>query len=167
MCKVGKFIECNNEKGVIIYPRKSNQDESSSSSSDCEDSDRDDEVEEIDVEQYEMRSASISKIVETGNIVALFAPPKSFEMFYLCKVIFTEVAEKEIIDDYHHALQKGSVYLKCHYLEKVSEKRSKVGYKLLSKNVFVLPSQVMNPLVEMNDKLELSITEYQWLLDSI
>ena len=75
MCKVGKFTECNDERGVIIYPRKSNQDESSSSSSDSEDSGRDDEMEEIDVEQYEMRSASISKIVETGNIVALFAPP--------------------------------------------------------------------------------------------
>ena len=167
MCKVGKFIECNDEKGVIIFPRKSNQDKLSSSSSDNEDSDRDDEVKEIDVEQYEMRSASISEIVETGNIVALFAPPALFEMFYLCKVISNEVAEKEIIDDYHHTIQKGSVYRKCHYLEKVSEKRSKVGYKLLSKNVFVLPSQVMNPLVEMNDKLELSITEYQWLLDSI
>ena len=76
MCKVGKFIECNDEKGVIIYPRKSNQDESSSCSSDSEDSDRDDEVEEIDVEQYEMRSASISETVEIGNIVTLFAPPE-------------------------------------------------------------------------------------------
>ena len=167
MCKVGKFIDCSNEKGVIIYPRRSNQDESSSSSSDIEDSDRDDKVEEIDVEQYKMRSASISEIVETQNIVALFAPVESFEMIYLCKVISIEVGENEIIDDYHHTIQKGSVYLKCHYLEKFSEKRSKVGYKLLSKNVFVLPSQVMNPLVEMNDKLELSITEYQWLIDSI
>ena len=33
--------------------------------------------------------------------------------------------------------------------------------------MYVLPTQVMNLLVEMNDKLELSITEYQWLLDSI
>ena len=88
-------------------------------------------------------------------------------MFYLCKVISVEVAKKEVTDDYHHTIQKGSVYLKCHYLEKVSEKRLKVGYKLLSKNVFALPSQVMNALVEMNDKLELSVTEYQWLLDSI
>ena len=114
MCKVGKFTECNDEKGVIIYPRNSNQDESSSSSSDSEDSDRDDEGEEIDVEQYEMRSASTSEIVETGNIVALFAPSKSFEMFYQCKVISIEVAKKEIVDDYHHTIQKGSVYLKCH-----------------------------------------------------
>ena len=123
MCKVGKFIEYNDEKDVIVYPRKSNQDESSSSSSDSEDSDRDDEVEEINVEQYEMISASISEIVETGNIVALFAPPESVEMFYLCKVISIEVAEKEIIDDYYYTIQKGSVYLKCHYLEKVSEKK--------------------------------------------
>ena len=119
MCKVGKFTECNDEKGVIIYPRKSNQDESSSSSSDSEDSDRDDKVEEIDAESYEIRSASISEIVEAGNIVALFAPLESFEMIYLCKVISIEVAEKVIIDDYHHTIQKGSVYLKCHYLEKV------------------------------------------------
>ena len=90
-------------------------------------------MEEIDVEQYEMRSASISEIVETGNIFAFFAPPESFEMFYLCKVI--EVAKKEMIDDYHHTIQKGSVCLKCHYLEKVSGKRSKIGYKQLSKNV--------------------------------
>ena len=78
MCNVGKFIECDDEKGVIIYPRKSNQDESSSSSGDSEDSDRDDEVEEIDVVQYGMRSAGISEIVETGKIVALSAPPESF-----------------------------------------------------------------------------------------
>ena len=65
-----------------------------------------------------MRFASIFKIVETGNIIAIFAPPESFEMFYLCKVIPTEVTEKEIIDDYHHTIQKGSVYLKCHYLVK-------------------------------------------------
>ena len=119
MCKVGKFIECSDEKGVIVYPRRSNQDESSSSSSDSEDSDRDDKVEEIDAEPYEIRSASISEIVEAGNIVALFAPLESFEMIYLCKVISIEVAEKVIIDDYHHTIQKGSVYLKCHYLEKV------------------------------------------------
>ena len=81
--------------------------------------------------------------------------------------LLLQLAEKEIIDDYHQTIQNGSVYLKCHYLEKVSEKRSKVGYQLLSKNVFILPSQVMNSLVEMTDKLELSITEYQWLLDII
>ena len=88
-------------------------------------------------------------------------------MFYLCKVISIEVAKKEIIDDYHHTIRKGSVYLKWYYIEKVSEKRLKVGYKLLSQNVFVLPSQVMNLLIETNDRLELSITEYQWLLASI
>ena len=65
MCKFVKFIECNDEKGVIIYPRKSNQGKSSSSSSDSEDFDRDDEMEEIDVELYEIRSANISNIVET------------------------------------------------------------------------------------------------------
>ena len=67
MCKVDKLqgVRCDDEKGVIIYPRNSNQDESSSSSSDSEDSDRDDEMEEIDVELYEIRSANISKIVET------------------------------------------------------------------------------------------------------
>ena len=86
MCKVGKFIECNNEKGVIIYPRNSNQDESSSSSSDSEDSDRDDEVEEIDVEQYEMRSASISEIVETGNIVAFLLHLNYLKCFTCAKL---------------------------------------------------------------------------------
>ena len=77
MCKVVKFIECNDEKGVIIYPRKSNQDESSSSSSDSEDSDRDDEMEEIDVELYEIRSANISKIVET-EYCCPFCPTQIF-----------------------------------------------------------------------------------------
>ena len=67
----------------------------------------------------------------------------------------------------NHTIQKGSMYLKCNYFEKVREKRSKVGCKPLSKNLFVLPSQVMNLFVEMNDQLELSVTEYQWLLDSI
>ena len=40
-------------------------------------------------------------------------------------------------------------------------------YKILPQIVYVLPSQVMNPIVNLSDNLELPIYEYQWLLDSL
>ena len=88
-------------------------------------------------------------------------------MFYLCKVVGIEISQKRITDDYNHTIPEGLTYLLCNYLEKVSERRAYIKYKLLPKVVFVLPSQVMNPIVEMNANLQISIEEYQWLLDSV
>ena len=40
-------------------------------------------------------------------------------------------------------------------------KRLIITYKILPQVVYVLPSQVMNPVVHLNENLELLIYEYQ------
>ena len=42
----------------------------------------------------------------------------------------------------------------------------KVCYRMLHDFVFVLPGQVMSPIVNINENLELAMDEYQWLLSS-
>ena len=51
-----------------------------------------------------------------------------------------------MVDDYTHIIEKGSIYLKCNYLEKKSEKKKgNIFYKMLKKIVYALPPQVVNP----------------------
>ena len=45
--------------------------------------------------------------------------------------------------------------------------RKKINQKILPQIVYVLPSQVMNPMVHLNENLELPFYEYYWLLDSL
>ena len=57
------------------------------------------------------------------------------------------------MDKYHHV-----IYILCRYYEKVKQVKAKVIYKLLNNDVLVLPTQVMSPLVKMNEKKK----NYQW-----
>ena len=38
---------------------------------------------------------------------------------------------------------------------------------MLKKIAYVLPAQVVNPFVSLNDDLSMSAADYQWLADSI
>ena len=72
-----------------------------------------------------------------------------------------------MVDDYRHIIQKGDKYIACNYLEKVKEKHGHIYYKCLSKTVYVLPPQVLCPLVLLDSNLSMSAADYQWLSDSI
>ena len=58
-------------------------------------------------------------------------------------------------------MESGSHYIKYQYLEKIKEQKSMTNYKLLPDTVYVLPTQVLNFLVLLNENFELSIEEYQ------
>ena len=124
-----------------------------------------DDIDEM--KQYELRANSVIEIVQPGNVIALYSPPTAFEMFYLCKVLDTGIASEKMVDESNHNIDIGTQFIMCQYFEKVKEKRSYLSYKILPQIVYVLPSQVMNPMVNLNDNLELPIDEYQWLLDSL
>ena len=51
------------------------------------------------------------EIVNVGKIIALFAPPDSFEMFYLYKVLKVEMAKDDIFDGYNYMIKKEMKYL--------------------------------------------------------
>ena len=111
---------------------------------------------------YEIRGDSVLAAISKGNIVALYSPPNSMELFYLCKVIDFGVASENLIDKYNHAIPVGSKYL-----AKVMEKKNKYFYKLLPDDIYVCPTEVMSPFVKLEADLSLSVSEYQWLSDSI
>ena len=54
-----------------------------------------------------------------------------------------------MVDKYNHIIEKGINYLKCQYFQKEKESKRKVQYKLLHDDVFVHPTQIMNPLVNL------------------
>ena len=85
--------------------------------------------------------------------------------FFLYYVIDVEVAPEMMVDDYNHIIEKGSMYLKCNYLEKKFEKKGNVFHKMLKKIVYAFPAQVVNPFVSLNDDLSISAAGYQWLFD--
>ena len=72
-----------------------------------------------------------------------------------------------MVGDYNNIIEKGSMYPKCNYLETKSDKKGNVFYKMLKKIVYVLPAQVVNPFVSLNDDLPMSAADFQWLTDSI
>ena len=72
-----------------------------------------------------------------------------------------------MVDDYNHLIPKGSKYIKCQYYEKQKESQSGIDYKLFLKIVYVLPTQVLSPLVNLGENNILKMDEYQSLRDSI
>ena len=65
------------------------------------------DCEEDDMEGYEMRANSVIEIIKKDNISALFSPPESLELFYLCKVIEVGFAIDRIVDNYNHSIESG------------------------------------------------------------
>ena len=77
------------------------------------------------------------------------------------------IADENMVDDYNHLTPKGSKYIKCQYYEKQKESQSGIDYKLFLKIVYVLPTQVLSPLVNLGENNVLKMDEYQSLRDSI
>ena len=90
---------------IIPHTLSSESDEEIESDDiDCEEDD--------DMEIYKMRANSVIVIIQKDNIIASFSPPKSLELFYLCKVIEVGVATKRIVDKHNHSIKSGSYYIK-------------------------------------------------------
>ena len=58
-------------------------------------------------------------------------------------------------------------YIVCKYLEKLKEKPERIYYRSLTKTAYVLPAQVLCPLVMLDENLSMSAADHQWLSDSI
>ena len=172
-CLQGNFLNCDTETGTLILGDKMGDEDNVDSDVEYEDDDEfGDEIEE-DLEQYELRSSSVLVVIQKGSVIALFSPENAIELFYLCKVIDYGVATDELSDTNNHHIGRGTPYILVNYFEKKMSKFSKnssIMYKLLSEEVYVLPTQVMLPSVNasfIGSNLHLTVDEYQWLSDSI
>ena len=127
----------------------------------------DDDNAESDAEAYELRSESVNSILTKNTTIALYSSSNSLELFYLCKVIDFGVAIENMVDEYNHIIPQGSRYIECQYYQKQKETKSKIHYKLLPKNIYVFPTQVLSLLVNLIENNVLMIEDYQWLCDSL
>ena len=127
----------------------------------------DDDNTESDAEAYKLRSESVNSVLTKNTTITLYSSSNSLQLFYLCKVIDFGVAIENMVDEYNHIILQGSCYIKCQYYQKQKETKSKIHYKLLPKKVYVFPTQVLLPLVNLIENTVLMIEEYQWLCDSL
>ena len=151
-CLKGKFAKCSFEAGT--YFTECSDDEFSELNSD-EEIENDDlccENENV-TEENEIRADCVVDVLQPCSYVALYSPPESFELFYLCYVIESGIVSESMCDDYNHVIETVTTYLKCNYLEKKSEKKGNIFYKMLGKTVYVLPAQVLYPFVSLKDDL--------------
>ena len=49
-------------------------------------------------------------IVQKNSVKALYSPPNSFEIFYLCYVLDIGVAKEQLFDKYNHVIEPGYSY---------------------------------------------------------
>ena len=169
-CFEGDFLSCATEKGKILTNDgdiPSDDEELSDYDSDADSETENEDDSDDETELYELRAESVNSIITKNSTIALYSSTNSLELFYLCKVLDFGEAKETLTDKYNHIVEKGSKFVKCQYYQKQKESRKGVQYKLLPGNVFVLPTQVLSPLVHLNSSGILSMEEYQWLCDSI
>ena len=174
-CLEGNFLLCCSEKGTL-FSGEYGDDDSNDNNSDIEYEEQaefGDNIDNEELERYEMRSESVLQVLQKGNIIALFSPSNALELFYLCKVIDFGVATKDLRDENNHQIGEGSSYILVNYFEKNPNSEFRKGniiYKLIPKPVYVHPTQVMSTNVTVTcigSSMHLAKSEYQWLGDSI
>ena len=166
-CLQGDFIDCLLEPGTMMSSGQLDDEDSSNNSSDVKHEFEGDDIPHDDHKTYELWADCVHDVVQRGSSMALYLPPTSLELFYICKVLDFGAAAEDMVDAYNHHISMGTKYIICNYLEKESEKKSRIIYQILPKTVLVSPAQVITPVVELDDQLSLSSADYQWLSDRI
>ena len=59
-----------------------------------------------------MRSHSIPGVISRGDVIALYSPPNSLELFYLCKVVDFGTATEQLKHKFNQVITIGSKYIK-------------------------------------------------------
>ena len=94
-------------------------------------------------------------------------PSKCKRATFLRKFIDVCHANSSFTDYYNHFVAKGTKFIECYYLEKVSEKKGFIKYRQLDRDVFVLPLQIWCPAVSLKEDFTLSSNEYQFISDML
>ena len=71
-----------------------------------------------DYEQHDLQGDVASICLSADVVIALFSPPISPELFYLCKVINFAVALEQLSYIYNHIIKKSEKYIKEQYFQK-------------------------------------------------
>ena len=131
-CLRGQFIKCENKAGSQVSSREvnpnaeSDEDDDEEFDYDC-DGDRN-ELAEIEKQNQQIRGDCVFELLQKESFIAIFSPPNSRELFYICKVLYFGVADEDLTDNYIHFILKGSSFITCQYLERLSEKKRNIFY---------------------------------------
>ena len=139
-----------------ILPIGENDDANSDDDDDCNPEQGYDNQHEV----LKVRGSCIFDAVEKGATIALFSPPSSSELFYLCKVLDMKVAREDTCDIYNHAVSKRDKHFECQYYKKSAEKKGFIQYKLLKLIVYNLPHHVSMSVVNMTNDMRIIEQEY-------
>ena len=126
-CLEGNFLDCCVEKGrlVMVADKTKEDDYSTDSKAEYEYNELQDIVAD-ETELYELRSDAVVQVVHPGNVITLFSPPNPLELFYLRKVIETDIAKQDIYDTQNHVIKEECSYLSvCNYKKKPNSEFSK------------------------------------------
>ena len=112
----------------------------------------------------------VNEFIMPDSIVAVAAPKKSINTFWLIKVVeVNRVCHTKEIDSYQHEIAPGMVHLRGHFLER-DEKHSNTKtyvYNLSKDITYFFKESILYPYVnieEENNRLSLSVTDYTDIL---
>ena len=102
------------------------------------------------------------EITPLCSYIGLRSPPSSLELFFVVKVLAKNIAYECINDKYGHVIVPGEPYFTVMYLDKVTENKSGVQFRLSNKNAetFIHLEEVFTTNIEMTDKLLMPMGEY-------
>lgn len=108
------------------------------------------------VEEKAKHSVSVNDLILPGSICAIAADAKSPDTIQFVKIGSSgSKATSPQIDEYGNAVIPGQPYLFIRFLEKASEKKHNITYRITAKKTFVYSSSVVYPFCESeacNDK---------------
>ena len=141
-CLVGDLINCVSEKGISFYGNE--YDEEEFDEEEVGENDEDNDSEASEVADLSLENEVLYEMVNIDTFIALRSPENASEVFYICKVLDVNVAEKEIVDSLNlQKLQNG--------------KRGSV----------CITSCVLCPFVDITEELKLSVNDFIFLCDVI
>ena len=120
-------------------------------------------VEVIEDEHIDKRKSHMFEFIETPCYISVLSPNSAHELFYLFKVIEKCVAQEDCQDIYGHKIFKNELYLKGYYLEKQSDKKTAVVYKLLDRHlVYIHINEIHQTFIDF-DECNMSMTKEEYL----
>ena len=103
------------------------------------------------------------EIIIPNTFIGLRSPPESLKLFFVAKVLSKTIAEQFMEDENGRGVLPGESYIVVQYLEKISERRSAVKYKLVKTNSYVHMEVIFATVLDIYDELIMNMTECQSL----
>ena len=88
-----------------------------------------------------------------GSICVMASDNLDTESFWLLSIVSVNVAESDMMDDYHHVITKDQEYLECHYFEKQDKTRKGHVYRRDWKTAFIYKECIVYPFVNMEENI--------------